>query len=158
MAVILGIDPGSKITGYGLIKIEKNQPCYLASGSIKPTASCFGKKLFNIFSDIKTVINMYQPTAFAIEQVFVDKNPNSAIKLGQARGAAIVAASSADLALQEYTPTQVKKIVTGKGNASKQAIQQMITKQLKLNQTPPEDAADALAIALCCYFYNKGLV
>jgi len=149
MAVILGIDPGSRFTGYGVIQSEKSQLIYRASGCIKLIEAAFSERLKKIFSNLQTVLAQYIPTEVAIEQVFFHLNPNVALKLGQARGAAIVAAAMADVSITEYSARQVKQSVVGYGAASKQQVQHMVRILLNLSSTPQIDAADALALAIC---------
>lgn len=149
MSLIIGIDPGSRITGYGLIRLEKKEPVHVAHGQIQTQSDNLPDKLHEIFCGISTVINRYAPTQAAIEQVFTFYNHQSALKLGQARGAALTALAHAGLAVGEYSAKQVKQSVVGYGGANKAQIQHMIRALLKLQQTPPPDAADALAIAIC---------
>ncbi len=149
MTIILGIDPGSQITGYGVIRIQKNKAQYLASGCIRVEKTDHATRLKHIFSDLNQVIQQYRPTQAAIEQIFMHQNPNSALKLGQARGAALVAIALADIPVAEYTPRFVKQMIVGYGGAEKHQIQHMVQALLELNGKPQTDAADALAIALC---------
>lgn len=151
MSIILGIDPGSRLTGYGVIKKEGRQFSYLGSGCIKAMAAGdnLGDRLQIIFSGVSELILQFQPDMFAIEQVFMAKNPDSALKLGQARGAAIVAATNHGLAIAEYSARQIKQSVVGTGAADKSQVQHMVKSILKLPGTPQADAADALAVALC---------
>lgn len=149
MAIILGIDPGSCATGYGIICSENSQFNYLASGCIKLTSSTFPERLEKIFLGLQAIVHNYAPTEVAIEQVFFHINPHTALKLGQARGAALVAMGVAKLAVSEYSARQVKQSVVGYGAASKQQVQHMVRVLLHLTTTPQADAADALAIALC---------
>lgn len=158
MNIILGIDPGSRITGYGLIKIEKNKAVYLASGCIKVTHDELAVRLKRIFESVSEIITQFSPTAFAIEQVFMAKNPDSALKLGQARGAAIVAATQFDLPVDEYSARQIKQSVVGTGSADKAQVQHMVKHLLKLPRTPQADAADALAVALCHLHTQQSLI
>lgn len=146
---ILGIDPGSLVTGYGLIDQQGRQSCYVTSGCIRVGKKVFSARLNVIFEDLSLLIEQYQPTVVAIEQVFVHKNVASALKLGQARGAAIVAAARQGLLVVEYAPRQIKKAVVGYGGAEKSQIQQMIQMLLGLSGLPQADAADALAVAVC---------
>lgn len=156
MSIILAIDPGSRRTGFGVIDVSARQPRYLTSGCINLTKlPDLPAKLDSIFSHIQEIAAQLQPTEFAIEQVFLGRNADSALKLGHARGAAIVAAMQAGLPVYEYAARQVKQSVVGKGNASKEQIQHMVTALLKLPGTPQEDAADALAIALCHAHYRQ---
>jgi crossover junction endodeoxyribonuclease RuvC len=149
VAIILGIDPGSRFTGYGIIRSEKSQLHYLDSGCIKLGNSPFAERLEKIFSGLQVLLNQYKPTEVAIEQVFFHINPNAALKLGQARGAAMVAAAVAKLSISEYSARQVKQSVVGYGAANKDQVQQMVRVLLNLSSTPQADAADALAVAVC---------
>ncbi|MES2997834.1 MAG: crossover junction endodeoxyribonuclease RuvC [Pseudomonadota bacterium] len=149
MSIILGIDPGSRFTGYGIIQHEKSQLIYIDSGCIKLGDAPFSERLEKIFSGLQAILKQYMPTEAAIEQVFFHINPNSALKLGQARGAAIVAAAVAKLVISEYSARQVKQSVVGYGAANKQQVQHMVRVLLNLSSTPQTDAADALALAVC---------
>lgn len=149
MAIILGIDPGSRITGYGVIKQSGNTFSYLGSGCIRVQGDELASRLHQIYNGVSEIILQFQPDMFAIEQVFMAKNPDSALKLGQARGAAIVAATNAQLPVAEFSARQIKQSVVGKGSAEKTQVQHMVTYLLKLPATPQADAADALAVALC---------
>lgn len=148
-AIILGIDPGSCVTGYGIIQIDGSQLNYLDSGCIKIANRVFSERLEKIFTGLQTVLQHYTPHEAAIEQVFMHINPNAALKLGQARGAALVAAGLAKLNVCEYSARQVKQSVVGYGAANKQQVQHMVRVLLNLDRTPQADAADALAIAIC---------
>ena len=147
--IILGIDPGSRITGYGLIWIEGSKQGCIEHGTIRTISENFSDRLHEIYSQLKTIIQTYQPSEAAIEQVFVQKNVQSALKLGQARGAAIVAMASEGLFVAEYSAREIKQATVGYGAASKEQMQHMVSSLLQLKSTPPSDAADALAIALC---------
>ena len=148
--IILGIDPGSRITGYGLISKEGNRLIHIDNGAIfTQSAQDFPQRLQQIFAGLSTVIEQYQPEAVAIENVFLAKNAQSALKLGQARGAAIVAAVCVGLPVFEYTALQVKQAVVGSGRAEKQQVQHMIKVLLNLPEVAQEDASDALAVAVC---------
>lgn len=157
MSLILGIDPGSRCTGFGLIQFQRGQSRYVGSGCIRTTGDDFPQRLQQIFEDLSEVVKEYQPDEVAIEQVFLGKNASSAFKLGQARGVAIVAAASQSIPVSEYSARQVKQAVVGKGSADKSQVQHMVCHILKLETTPPEDAADGLAIALCHAHMNRGL-
>jgi crossover junction endodeoxyribonuclease RuvC len=146
MTTIIGIDPGSRRTGYGVIRVEGNRHIYLTSGYLDLTSYPTCERLRQIFLGLKQIIESYQPQEAAIEQVFMHENPNSALKLGQARGAAIVAL---DMRVAEYSARQVKKSVVGHGAAGKEQVQFMVQRLLNLTGTLQTDAADALAIALC---------
>jgi len=151
MAIILGIDPGSRFTGYGVIKQQGRSFTYLGSGCIKALSQGedLGSRLQTIFAGVSEIILQFKPDMFAIEQVFMAKNPDSALKLGQARGAAIVAATNSDLVIAEYSARQIKQAVVGTGGADKSQVQHMVKTILKLPGTPQADAADALAVAIC---------
>ncbi|MBO1520023.1 crossover junction endodeoxyribonuclease RuvC [Oceanisphaera pacifica] len=149
MAIILGIDPGSRITGYGVVRQTGNKMTYLGSGCIRMTDSDLAPRLKKIYDGVSEIILQFQPDLFAIEQVFMAKNPDSALKLGQARGAAIVAAANAGLEVAEYSARQIKQAVVGQGGAQKSQVQHMVVRMLNLPGTPQEDAADGLAVALC---------
>lgn len=149
MQIILGIDPGSRLTGYGVIRQQGGKFEYIASGCIRMTLTEMPDRLKQIFDGVSQIIQQTQPTVFAIEQVFMARNPDSALKLGQARGAAIVAAKFAGLEVYEYSARQVKQSVVGTGAAAKEQVQHMVKSLLKLPANPQADAADALAVALC---------
>lgn len=148
MAIIIGIDPGSRITGYGVIRQTGRQLSYLGSGCIRTQVTDLPSRLKIIYAGISEIITQFQPDYFAIEQVFMAKNADSALKLGQARGVAIVAAVNADLPVFEYAARQVKQTVVGTGGAEKSQVQHMVRMLLKLPSNPQADAADALAIAI----------
>jgi len=149
VSIILGIDPGSRITGYGVVQQKGSKCIYIASGCIRTKGDTLAPKLDMIFNGISEIIKQYQPTEFGIEQVFMAKNPDSALKLGQARGAAIVAATQADLYVCEYSARQIKQAVSGSGAATKEQVQQMVMQILNLSGRPQADAADGLAVAIC---------
>ena len=148
---ILGIDPGSRITGFGVIEQVGFQVEYVSCGVIKSTPDfTLPDKLKEIYDGICEVIEGYQPDFAAIENVFVAKNPNSALKLGQARGVLMLAARQYQIDLYEYSAKTVKQAVIGHGQADKHQVQQAVRALLKLSATPSSDAADALAVAMCC--------
>lgn len=151
MRRILGIDPGSRITGIGVIEHrgEKQTPICLFGGCIRLNAKEMPLRLGELFHEIQDLVKVYRPTELAIEQVFVHKSVSSALKLGQARGVAIAAAMSESLPVFEYAPRQIKQAIVGKGSAEKAQIQHMIQILLNLNAKPQADAADALAVAMC---------
>jgi crossover junction endodeoxyribonuclease RuvC len=144
---ILGIDPGSRITGFGIIEVHQQQQKYITSGCIRLKSTCPHENLNQIFSAIQVVIEKYSPQDAAIEQIFMHNNPGSAIKLGQARGAAIVAMAQKGLTVAQYSARQIKQSVVGYGAAKKEQVQEMVCKLLNLTGKPQADAADALAIA-----------
>lgn len=148
MTRILGIDPGSRITGFGIIDAESGKTQFVDCGTIRTPVGDLAGRLKSIFDGMSEIIEKYQPQEIAIERVFMHKNPDSALKLGQARGAAIVAVMNYDLSVNEYTPAEVKKSIVGRGNAEKGQIQHMVRALLGLSRNPQADAADALAIAL----------
>lgn len=149
--IILGIDPGTVITGYGIIKINDGRSTPLDFGAIRPPKTVnSSEKYLIIFEAIETLIERYQPDAVAVESQFVSKNALSAMKLGMARGMAILASARKNIPIYEYAPTKAKLAVVGKGSASKDQVQRMIQMLLNLPKPPqPHDAADALAIAIC---------
>ncbi|MDX1457685.1 MAG: crossover junction endodeoxyribonuclease RuvC [Marinobacter sp.] len=157
MAIILGVDPGSRITGYGIVRTEGRQLDYLDSGCIRLGDKPLAERLQVIFHSLATLIGQYRPDEFAIEQVFMARNPDSALKLGQARGAAIVSAANSGLPVYEYSARQVKQAVVGKGSADKSQVQHMVQALLGLSRKPQADAADALAIALCHAHMNQSM-
>lgn len=146
---VIGIDPGSRKTGYGIIEISSSGIAYVASGNISVADQVFPRRLGVIYSEILELIVAYGVREMSIEEVFVAKNPNSALKLGQARGVAIAAGVAKDLEIFEYAARQVKKAIVGKGGASKSQIQHMVRVLLNLPGAPQADAADGLALALC---------
>lgn len=149
MSIILGIDPGSRKTGFGIIETLKGQHAYVASGVIRLPDAPLSERLQIIFEGVTEVIGDYLPKEMAIEQVFMAKNANSALVLGQARGAAIVAATNQQLSVAEYEAKKIKQSVVGNGGADKSQVQHMVKQLLRLSAQPQEDAADALAVALC---------
>ncbi|QJC38739.1 crossover junction endodeoxyribonuclease RuvC [Enterobacteriaceae endosymbiont of Donacia fulgens] len=150
MTIILGIDPGSRITGYGLIKkLKNNKIIYIDSGCILTLKiKDFPTRLKIIYKNISKIIKKFKPDNFAIEQIFMSKNADSALKLGHARSAAIISAVNHNLSVFEYSASKVKMIVAGIGNAKKKQVQDTVFMLLKLSFYPKKDAADALAIAI----------
>ncbi|MGD8346281.1 MAG: crossover junction endodeoxyribonuclease RuvC [Lysobacterales bacterium] len=146
---ILGIDPGSRVTGYGIIDVRGDRAAVVLSGVIKTGKGEFPERLGIIFHGVRELIVEHRPDEVAVENVFVSKNASSALKLGQARGAAICAAICEDLNVFEYSPRSVKQAIVGRGGADKVQVQHMVCVLLQLAETPVEDAADALAVALC---------
>ena len=149
MALILGIDPGSRRTGYGVVDVVGNRSRAVAFGTIATTHKEIPPRLGEIFAGIDQVVKEFGPAEVSIEKVFMARNADSALKLGQARGAAIAAVMQAHVPVFEYSARQVKQAVVGKGGAEKNQVGEMVKYLLKLEQRPQEDAADALAIALC---------
>ena len=149
MTLILGIDPGSRVTGFGLIISNGNKLEYVNSGCIKTQTKLLPERLKIIFDQLCGVIECHQPEQAAIEEVFMGNNASSALKLGQARGAAMVACISFDLSLSEYSARKVKQAVVGAGAADKAQVNHMVKALLKIKDNLAEDAADALAVAIC---------
>ncbi len=149
MTRILGIDPGSRMTGYGVVEVLSQSNRYIASGCIKVTGDHFPSRLQQIFAGISEVIELYNPQQMAIEQVFMHKNADSALKLGQARGAAICASMNQGLNVHEYAARQIKQALVGKGNADKTQVQHMVKILLSLQGQLQVDAGDALGVCLC---------
>lgn len=147
--LILGIDPGSRITGYGVINVIGARNEYVASGCIRISGDALPERLQQVYAGVSEIIERYTPQEMAIEQVFMARNADSALKLGQARGVAIVASVNAGLPVSEYAARLVKQSVVGNGGADKVQVQTMVAHLLKLPGLPQADAADALAIALC---------
>jgi crossover junction endodeoxyribonuclease RuvC len=147
---ILGIDPGLRVTGYGVIERSGSRLTYVASGTVRvPTQEELPIRLKAILEGIGEVVTAFRPEIAVIEKVFVNSNPQSTLLLGQARGAAICALVTANLPVHEYTALQIKQAVAGHGKAHKSAVQEMVRRLLKLDGTPGTDSADALAAAIC---------
>ncbi|MDS4027023.1 MAG: crossover junction endodeoxyribonuclease RuvC [Candidatus Contendobacter sp.] len=147
---LLGIDPGSRVTGYGILDMDGPRSRYVASGCIQTDSNRpVPERLKTIFEGVTGVIRTYQPAEVAAEQVFMHRNPDSALKLGQARGAALCAVVIAGLPVSEYAPRAIKQAVVGGGAADKSQVQRMVALLLNLSEPPPADAADALAVAIC---------
>ncbi|MDP3704710.1 MAG: crossover junction endodeoxyribonuclease RuvC [Legionellaceae bacterium] len=157
MTLILGIDPGSRVTGYGLIREHNRQLHYVDSGCIRTSEGEFSSRLLQIFNGICDLMEQFNPSEVAIEQVFMHKNPNSALKLGHARGVAMVACASHRVKVSEYSAREVKQSVVGYGAAEKEQVKQMVVHLLMLSNSPQNDAADALAIAICHSHMRSGL-
>ena len=148
--IILGIDPGLRTTGFGVIEKHGNKLRYIASGTVKTASEGeLPPRLKIILQGVSEIVGTYQPDCAAIEKVFVNVNPQSTLLLGQARGAAICALVHADLSVAEYTALQVKQAVTGHGKAAKEQVQEMVSRLLSLPGLPGTDAADALGVAIC---------
>jgi len=150
MTVILGIDPGSNITGYGVIEVLGNRQIYISCGCIRVSqGASLSSRLADIYKGIQMVYEEFKPQEAAIERVFMHQNPSSALKLGQARGVAMVVLGLHQIPVSEYSPREVKQAVVGYGAAEKEQVQHMVKTLLSLSKKPQADAADALAIALC---------
>lgn len=154
---ILGIDPGLRATGFGILDQVGNKLIYVASGCIKTPVCELPERLKVILNSLGEVISQYQPQQVAVEKVFVNVNPQSTLLLGQARGTAICAALLANLPVAEYTALQVKQAVVGNGHAKKEQVQDMVQRLLVLSGAPSPDAADALACAICHAHGGQGL-
>ena len=146
---VLGIDPGSQCTGFGVVDATGPRLAYVASGVIRTQQGEFSVRLCEIFRCVRTVVAQYRPQEIAIERVFVNRNPDSALKLGQARGAAICGTVGANAEIFEYATRQIKQAVVGTGSAEKAQVQLMMRSILKLDGPVAADAADALAAAVC---------
>jgi crossover junction endodeoxyribonuclease RuvC len=153
---VLGLDPGSRVTGYGLIEVSPRGSRYLASGSIRAGTGELAGRLRHVFEQVSALVAEHAPDEVVIERVFMHANPDSALKLGQARGAALCAAVGGGAVFFEYTPREVKLTVTGTGAADKDQVQHMVKALLGLTGRLGADAADALAIALC-HAQHRGL-
>ncbi len=147
--LILGVDPGLRTTGFGVIESDRQNIRYIESGCIRSGDGDLSHRLGVIFSELSTVVAQHQLHWVAIEKVFVNKNPQSTLLLGQARGAAICAVVAGGVPVAEYTALQVKKAVVGYGHAQKQQVQEMVKRLLNLTKVPTTDASDALACAIC---------
>lgn len=146
---ILGIDPGSRITGYGLIDCHGGRLTYVDCGVVSAGTGPFPDRLRAIFDGLTELIGRHAPAEVAVEKVFVSRNAESALKLGQARGAAICAAVQSGLPVGEYAATRIKQAVVGRGAADKRQVQHMVCALLGLREAVKADAADALAVAVC---------
>jgi len=149
--LVLGIDPGTAITGYGLVKGEDDDLTLVAYGAITTSSGWpLPERLQRIYRGLTAVIEDQQPTAVAVEELFFSKNVRTALSVGQARGVVLLAAANAGLPIHEYTPLQVKQAIAGYGRATKDQVQQMVRMLLGLDNVPqPDDAADAIAVAIC---------
>jgi crossover junction endodeoxyribonuclease RuvC len=152
---ILGIDPGSQATGFGIIDWRDGDPRYVASGAIRTRGGEFPPRLRQIFDGVQELVRQYGPQEVAIERVFMHRNADSALKLGQARGAAICAVFSGFATLHEYAPREVKLAIVGHGGALKEQVQLMVMSLLRLQGELGPDAADAIGLALC-HAYSRG--
>lgn len=147
---ILGIDPGLRVTGFGVLDKQGSRLEYVASGVIRtPHDADLPLRLKTIFDGVSAIVREHQPAQAVIEKVFVNVNPQSTLLLGQARGASLCALVNCDLPVFEYTALQLKQAVVGYGRASKAQVQEMVTRLLRLSGTPSTDAADALGVAIC---------
>ncbi len=158
MSLILGVDPGSRKTGFGIISHVGGRSEYVTSGVISLPGGELPERLRTIYEGISELVELHSPQELAIEQVFMAKSAGSALKLGQARGAAIVACVAREMAVSEYSARQIKQSVVGTGAADKAQVQHMVRVLLQLPGEPAEDAADALAAALCHAHTRQSLV
>jgi crossover junction endodeoxyribonuclease RuvC len=148
--IVLGIDPGTRITGYGVLRVDGNRYLHIDNGCIAPSPSAeMPQRLVTILTKLEELITTFSPEAVAVERVFFAKNVASALKLGQCRGLALAAAGRHEIPVFEYSATQIKQAVTGYGRSGKEQIQKMVRMLLGLPEIAQSDAADALAIALC---------
>jgi crossover junction endodeoxyribonuclease RuvC len=155
---VLGIDPGSRVTGFGVVEVLRNGRLqYVASGCVRLPPGGLAERLKTVYEGVTEIIRTYQPTVLAIEKVFLARNADSALKLGQARGAAILAGANHTLEIAEYTALQIKRAAVGRGHAGKQQVQHMVKALLGLSAAPQADAADALACAICHAHHAVGL-
>ena len=146
---IIGVDPGSRFTGFGIVDTAGTRLLHVASGFVRAGDGDWSDRLRKIFEELGAVMDSHAPRELAIEKVFLHRNPASALKLGQARGVAILAGALRSLPVHEYSPNEIKQAVTGKGHASKEQIQYMTKVLLSLREPPQTDQADALAVAIC---------
>ena len=146
---ILGIDPGSRLTGFGVLDFSGAAATYVTSGTVRSVAGGFADRLRMIFESIGAIVGEYRPDVVAVESVFMHRNAGSALKLGHARSAALCATFGHDVEVFEYAPREIKQAVVGTGAATKEQVQHMVVSILQLDGTPAPDAADALAAALC---------
>lgn len=159
--IIIGIDPGTRITGYGIIEFKGTSYRAIDYGCIKPPSSLkLSERYLVLFNALEELLIKYCPHVLAVETQYVEKNVQSAIKLGMARGTAIIAAKRQGLSVFEYAPSKAKLAIVGKGKASKEQVQGMVKRLLNLQEIPtPEDAADALALAIChAQSYNPSIL
>ena len=154
---ILGIDPGTYSTGYGLIQRQNGVLAHIASGTISTKRKESLNSLPRIFSEVERILEQYKPDAVAVEDIFYSLNVKSALKLGHVRGVILLAVLRSDIPVHTYTPLEIKKAVVGYGRAEKEQVQKMVVHLLKMDQTPlSADASDALAVAICHIHSAKG--
>lgn len=149
MIRVLGIDPGSRVTGFGVVEGDARGARYVASGCIRASGTFLAPRLRTVFDGIETLLAEFTPDWVAVESVFVRRNVATALKLGQARGAALTAVARGNAQVAEYPPARIKLAIAGSGRASKEQVQFMVVQRLRLAAAPQADAADALAAALC---------
>ena len=153
----IGIDPGLRVTGFGIIDAEGHHLRYIASGTIESGDPSKGlpERLGTLYSGIKDILNAYRPEIAAIEEVFLNVNPRSTLMLGQARGAIIAALVSENLHVSEFSALRVKQAIVGTGRAAKPQVQDMVKRLLRLNRSPGTDASDALGVAICAVHHHR---
>ena len=147
--IVLGIDPGSRLCGYGILRLQVTRPKYIDCGVLRLREANLSERMFELYQALQQLTTRSGAQSCAIEEVFLAKNPSSALKLGQARGAALAAMASCGLPVDGYSARAVKKAITGSGAASKEQVQAMVKQLLQLPRSPEKDAADALAVAWC---------
>jgi len=152
---VMGIDPGSRITGYGVVEASGSRLVHVASGPFRVPRSGLGERLAFIYESVREAIARHQPDAVAVEKVFLARNARSALTLGQARGAALVACGVLGDAVVEYSALEIKQALVGRGRADKQQVQHMVRVLLNLRESPQADSADALACAICHINYSR---
>jgi crossover junction endodeoxyribonuclease RuvC len=157
MSIVLGIDPGSRLMGYGVVTFNNQTLKHLDHGTLQIKGTSITEKCYSIFEQLSIIIKQHQPDSVAIEEVFFAKNARTALVLGQARGAALTAIAHHQLKPEEYSARAIKQSITGSGKASKQQVQQMVKMLLKLVATPANDAADGLACAVC-HCHHQGVL
>ncbi|MGR8920452.1 MAG: crossover junction endodeoxyribonuclease RuvC [Gammaproteobacteria bacterium] len=157
MTIVLGIDPGSRVTGYGVVRLERHRVTHVDDGCIRLGTAALNDRLVQLYDELSAVIARHQPAEAAVEKVFMNRNADSALKLGHARGVAVLAAGKAGLAITEYAATQIKQAIVGRGHADKAQVQHMVAALLDLAAPPPADAADALAAAICHAHMREGV-
>lgn len=157
MTVILGIDPGSRVTGYGLVRVERHRVTHIDNGCIQLGSAALSERLVMLHDQLCAVIDEHLPHEAAIEKVFMNRNADSALKLGHARGVAMLTVCKSGLKTAEYTATAIKQTVVGRGHAGKGQVQHMVKALLGLDALPASDAADALAAAICHAHMREGL-
>ncbi len=152
---ILGIDPGSRLTGFAILDFEGDKAIYVASGTVKSITGEFNDRLREIFEAVRNLVEEFEPQVVSIESIFVHRSASSALKLGHARSAAICATFGYDIDVYEYAPREIKQAIVGTGAATKEQVQHMVMSLLSLEGRPAPDAADALATALCHGFQRR---
>jgi len=154
--LVLGVDPGSNVTGYGLIEKKENKLSCVDYGIIRPPAKApFSRRIYRIFEELSDIMDRFAPEEMAVEDLFFAKNAKSSLKLGHARGAIFVAAVQNNVKIYEYTPLEIKKSVVGYGRATKEQVRVMVKMILKLDTEPALDTSDALAAAICHAHWHR---